>query len=399
MHLTREEEKCLQGERGEAIATALKLLVTIGDIFEAERLIPVRSAQISGVSYKTIGDAGLEFIENFADLGAKTTVRTTTNPAGMDLERWKETGVPEDFALKQIRIISALVKMGANPTCTCTPYLLEEKPHYGDHIAWAESSAVIYANSILGARTNREGGPTALASAIAGKTPFYGAHLDENRAPTIDVDIQTQLRNELDYSLLGFLIGKESAGGIPLISLHSHMPNIVCLKALGASMATSGGQAIYHIRDLTPESHKFRDSQLHEKISVERHDLEKVKDSLSTEKQPDCVCLGCPHCSIDEIRRVSKWAEGKRLKKRLSVFTSKHVWGLAKAEGLLDSIVGAGGAIIRDTCMVVAPFEQMGISDVVINSAKAAYYLPSLCSTSVRLASLEECLEYALHGD
>ncbi len=399
MYLTKEEEKCLDGERGDALATALKLLVTIGDIFEAERLIPVKSAQISGISYKTIGDAGLEFIENFAKLGAKTTVRTTTNPAGMDLEQWKKMGVPKDFAQKQTRIISALISMGASPTCTCTPYLLEERPKNGDHIAWAESSAVIYANSVVGARTNREGGPAALASAITGKTPLYGIHLDENRVPATEVDVKVELKDELDYSLLGFLIGEGSHEKIPLINLHGCIPDTVCLKALGASMATSGGHAIYHIRNLTPESRRFNQLNLREKISVERSDLERVKGSLSTESCPDVVCVGCPHCSIEEIRKISRWVEGKRLRRHLSVFTSRHVWSLGKAEGCLDSIVRAGGDVVRDTCMVVAPFEQMGISKVMINSAKAAYYLPTLCSTGVRLGNLEECLEHAVHGD
>ncbi|MCW4043149.1 MAG: aconitase X catalytic domain-containing protein [Candidatus Bathyarchaeota archaeon] len=399
LYLTTEEENILNRESGEAAATAMRLLVTMGEIFDADRLIPIKSAQISGISYKTIGDAGLEFIQDFSRLGAKTSVYASINPAGMDLDHWKEIGIPEDFAINQKKIISALNKIGVESTCTCTPYLLERIPKYGDHLAWAESSAVIYANSVLGAMTNREGGPIALASAIIGKTPLYGFHIKNNRRSTLSIDVQCELKNELDFSLLGFYIGKKASGEIPLIHLPTSLINNTCLKALGAAMATSGGQAIYHIKDITPESKDFKEDKLKEKITVERYELNKTKESLSQELDPDIVFIGCPHCSIEEIEEISKISRGTRLVKKLHVCTSRHVWKTANSKGYIDEIEKAGGRVVKDTCMVVTPLERMGISRVLTNSSKAANYLPTLCKSKVYLRDLKGCMKYAIDGN
>ncbi|MBS7623488.1 aconitase X catalytic domain-containing protein [Candidatus Bathyarchaeota archaeon] len=399
MYLSNEEERILDGEEGGAAATAMKLLVTIGDMFDAERLIPIGSAQVSGISYKTIGDAGLEFIEGFAEDGARASVHTTINPAGMDLENWREMGVPEDFAKKQMRIVTALGKMGISLTCTCTPYLLGTPPRLREHLAWAESSAVIFANSVLGARTNREGGPTSLASAIIGKTPLYGLHQDENRSPKVTVHVKARLQNELDFSLLGFFIGKVAPGDIPLIDLSGQPADVTSLKSMGASMATSGGQALYHVRDLTPESRIFNVNTIRDKIDVERSDLESTKDSLSKDDSPDYVCIGCPHCGIEEIEAISRASHGRQFSKKVMIFTSRHIWSLARSKGLLESIVRAGGNVIRDTCMVVAPLEEMGIRNVMTNSAKAVYYMPLLGGACASLQDLGGALEYAIRGD
>jgi len=397
MYLSKDEEAILEGSRGEASAIAMKLLVTIGDIFDAQRLIPVKSAQVSGISYKTIGEEGLEFIEEFARKGATVNVYTTINPAGMDIENWREMSVPEDFARKQERIVSALQKMGAKPTCTCTPYLLPERPRFGDHIAWAESSAVIYANSIIGARTNREGGPTALASAIIGKTPLYGYHLEENRAATMRVRVKANLENELDFSLLGYFIGKNVPDKIPLIELEKSNLNEVNLKALGAGMATSGSQGLYHIKGFTPEC-KQRVFDIGERIVVERSNLSDIKESLSEQCSPEFICIGCPHCSIDEMEYISNIAVKGRFRKRLIIYTSRHVWSIAKKRGYLDKIINAGGRVVRDTCMVVSPIEEVGIDEVVTNSTKAAHYLSSLSRVKTVLKTLGEALEYARNG-
>ncbi|MBS7626045.1 aconitase X catalytic domain-containing protein [Candidatus Bathyarchaeota archaeon] len=398
MYLSKDEEAILEGSRGEAAAIAMKLLVTIGDIFDAQRLIPVTSAQVSGISYKTIGDEGLEFIEEFARKGAAVNVHTTINPAGMDMENWREMRVPEDFAQKQERIVSALQKMGAKPTCTCTPYLLPERPKFGDHLAWAESSAVMYVNSIIGARTNREGGPAALASAVIGKTPLYGYHLEENRTPTIGIHVKSNLENELDFSLLGYYIGKNFPDKIPLIELEKSNLNEVNLKALGAGMATSGIQGLYHIKDVTPEC-KQRVFDVCERIIVERSNLSDVKESLSEQCSPEFICIGCPHCSIDEMEYISNIAVKGRFKKRVIIYTSRHVWSIAKKRGYLDRIINAGGRVVRDTCMVVSPIEKVGIGEVVTNSTKAAYYLSALSRVKTVLKSLGEALEYARNGN
>lgn len=189
MHLTRQEEAVLAGETGQGKRKALELLVALGDIYNAERLVPIASAQVSGASFKTVGDAGIKWLEDFSK-AAKVSVRATVNPLGLDMRRWKSMGVDAEFHSKQDRIVSAYKAMGLEPLYTCTPYLAGNRPRAGQHLAWAESSATVFANSYLGARTNREGGPSALAAAIIGKTPEYGLHLDENRTPRVRIDLE-----------------------------------------------------------------------------------------------------------------------------------------------------------------------------------------------------------------
>ncbi len=176
MLLTDEERAMLDGSAGRAAQKAMQILAALGEIYGAERLVPVSSVQISGVSYDNLGEAGLEFLDEMADGGGHARVLTTLNPAGMDVENWQAMGISPDFARQQARVIEAFARMGVTTTCSCTPYLFGNLPHYGEHVAWAESSAVCFANSVLGARTNREGGPSALAAALTGRTPAYGLH-------------------------------------------------------------------------------------------------------------------------------------------------------------------------------------------------------------------------------
>ena len=238
MYLTKEEEKILDGEYGEVLRRCMNLLVSLGDIYGAEKLIPIKSAQISGVSYKTIKDIGLEFLEDFAKENVKVKVYATLNPAGMDLDAWRCLGIDEEFAKKQLRIIEAFKKMEVEIGCTCTPYLTGNLPKFGEHISWAESSAVSFANSVLGAKTNREGGPSALAAAIIGKTPYYGYHLDENRQATHIIELDSQLISnfrygESFYGALGYLVGKIVKNGTPYFkNLYKLNPNKIARDRL-----------------------------------------------------------------------------------------------------------------------------------------------------------------------
>src|SRR5881409_4522017 len=192
---------------------AMEILLTVGRLADAPRLIPITSAHVSGASYKMIGDPGLEFLEDFAQT-ARVSVPTTVNPLGTDLAQWQDLGVPATFAEKQGRIARAYEAMGVRPTYSCTPYLLGVRPAFAEHVAWAESSAVCFANSVLGARTNREGGPAALAASVAGVTPNYGFHLDEGRRATMIVDVRARLRGHR-FSLVGLLAGRRASGGVP----------------------------------------------------------------------------------------------------------------------------------------------------------------------------------------
>lgn len=384
MHLTREEEKMYNGEEGLGVEKCMEILVALGDIYGAENLIPITSAQISGVSYKTIGDAGLEFIEDLSN-DAQVRVPSTLNPAGVDLQIWKELGFSEEFTKKQLAIVDAYQKMGVSTTCTCTPYLVGNVPTFGSHIAWSESSAVCYANSVLGARTNREGGPGALSAAICGRTAKYGYHLDEGRLPNLYVEIETHLKGS-DFGAIGYMVGNHVGGGIPYFKFKS-TPSTDQLKWLGAALASSGAVALYHVENITPESKwaaTVIDQDKIEGLSINRADIEQTKIKLSTtDEKPDLICVGCPHASLEEIKRVAETVEGLKLENMLWVCTSISVKAAADRMGYTSIIENAGGKMVCDTCMVVAPIEELDYKVVGVDSAKAANYVPNMCGLDV----------------
>ncbi|MCE5213604.1 MAG: aconitase X catalytic domain-containing protein [Methanobacterium sp.] len=395
MYLTPEEEAMYDGEEGSVVKKSMEILVALGDIYGAKRMVNISSAQISGVSYKTIGDAGLEYLEEFAATGVKVKVPSTLNPAGIDLDQWQEMAFPEDFAQKQQRIIDAYQQMGISTTCTCTPYLVGNVPTVGSHIAWSESSAVCYANSVLGARTNREGGPGALAAAICGKTAEYGYHLDEDRRANYLIELETSL-NGSDYGALGYFVGKIVGSGVPYFRLQS-IPTVNDLKSLGAALASSGAVALFHVEKTTPEyKDAFNDLDKNdiETITVDRQTINKNKDILSTTaNKPDLICLGCPHASLEEIKSITELLNGHKLNIPLWVCTSISVKAAADRMGYTRIIENAGGKVVCDTCMVVAPIEDLGFQVIGVDSAKAANYIPSMCGLDVVYGDLEKLIK------
>lgn len=391
MYLTKDEEKMLDGEHGEVSERMFRLLVRLGDIYGADRMIQVGSVQVAGVSYKSIGDPGMEFLEDMASKGAKVKVLTFLNPAGMDLENWEKLGFPKEFAKNQLIIMQSFKKMGIVITSTCTPYLAGNLPRFREHIAWSESSAVSFSNSVIGARTNREGGPSALAAAICGKTPNYGLHLWEKRQPHVKVDVSANLEFSSDFGALGYHVGKEVKNKIPYFT-GIREANTDQLKALGAAMAASGAVALYHVEGLTPEADLVEKDGL-ETIPVGEKELADTYDKLNSGKSPDIVILGCPHASLREISLVAQKIEGKRLKKPLWICTSRMMKEASDRMGFTDIIEKAGGHIVGDTCMVVSPIEQMGYKTTGVNSGKAANYLPGFCKQEVVFANINDLLE------
>ncbi|MCK4365695.1 MAG: aconitase X catalytic domain-containing protein [Thermoplasmatales archaeon] len=391
MHLTKEEEKTLNGENGEVMERLFRLLVRLGEIYGADKMIPVGSVQVAGVSYKSIGDPGTEFLEDMASKDAKVKVLTYLNPAGMDLENWKEYGFPADFAKNQLKIMNAFKKMGIVVTSTCTPYLAGNLPRFREHIAWSESSAVSFSNSVIGARTNREGGPSALAAAICGVTPNYGLHLWEKRQPTVKVDVDFDLNYNSDFGALGYFVGKQVKNKIPYFT-GIKSANTDQLKALGAAMAASGAVALYHVEGLTPEADLVEKKGL-ETISVGKKEIKETYGKLNTGKEPDIVILGCPHASLREISALADRLDGKRLKKPVWICTSRMVKEVAERMGYNEIITKAGGAIVADTCMVVSPIEKMGYKTTGVNSGKAANYLPGFCKQEVCFANIDDLVE------
>lgn len=390
MELTKEQENMLNGEQGEVVERQMRLLVRLGEIYKADKMIEIGSSQVAGVSYKSVGDPGLEFLEDLASKGAKVRVITFLNPAGMDMESWKEMGFPKDFAEKQKRIMEAFAKMGIVTSATCTPYLAGNLPRFREHIAWSESSAVSFSNSVIGARTNREGGPSALAAAVCGFTPNYGLHLDENREPDVLVKVDANLEFNSDFGALGYHVGKEVKNKIPYFSgiKRADTDN---LKALGAAMAASGAVALYHAEDLTPEAH-LMDTKNLEKIEVGEKEVKESYEKLNTGKDPDIVILGCPHASLREIIMLAGKLKGKKLKKPLWICTSRMMKDAAQRMGLAEIIEKAGGEIVADTCMVVSPIEQMGFKTTGVNSGKAGNYLPGFCKQNVVFKRIDDLI-------
>ncbi len=391
MYLTREEEKILNGEKGEVQERMFRLLVRLGEIYDADKMISVGSVQVAGVSFKSIGEPGTDFLEDISSKGAKVKVLTYLNPAGMDLENWDKLGFPRDFAKNQLRIIDAFKKMGIVITATCTPYLAGNLPRFREHIAWSESSAVSFSNSVIGARTNREGGPSALAAAICGVTPNYGLHLWDRRQPNIKINVRAELLYNSDFGALGYYVGKIVKNKIPYFTGIKDA-NTDQLKSLGAAMAASGAVALYHVDKLTPEADLVDINNL-ETIEIGKKELDDTYNKLNSKEKSDIIIFGCPHASLREISILSEKLEGKKLKKPLWICTSRLMKEAADRMGYSDIISKAGGQIVADTCMVVSPIEKMGYKITGVNSGKAANYLPGFCKQKVVYANIDNLLE------
>jgi predicted aconitase len=269
--------------------------------------------------------------------------------------------------------------MGVITNCSCTPYLSGSLPHYGEHIAWAESSAVCFANSVLGARTNREGGPSALAASLTGRTPAYGYHLDENRRPSLAVDVQPPLSGTFQFGALGYVIGKyievQGMRPVPFISGIENA-SLESLKSFCASLATYGGAALFHMQGITPEADSL--SLPAETLVVSAADLQQAAAAMSdaAPDEIDFVSLGCPHLSIAEIARLAALLQGQRVKKVFWITTSRPVKHLSDHMGYTRVIEEAGALFAVDTCCVVAPIRGR-FKGLATDSAKACYYAAS----------------------
>jgi predicted aconitase len=384
MRLTRSQARLLK-EGTDAERKALSLLLALGEMNEAADLVPISCAHVSGASYKLIGDAGLEFLEDFA-WDARLAVPTTVNPLGTDLRQWRELGVPSEFAKKQARVARAYEKMGAQPTYSCTPYLLGVRPALGEHVAWAESNAVCFANSVLGARTNREGGPSALAAAVIGATPNYGMHLDEGRHPTVIFDVRTKIGG-LGFSLLGLFAGEQAGDGLPYF--RGFRGTEADLKWLGAAAASSGSCAMFHLERITPEWRRARTKGL-PVVHVTRADLDSVRKEYTNGRDADLIGLGSPQLSAEELRRIAAAVARTPPRIPVWVFVSRVV-----RDACPDAVAvveAHGGRVLADTCLEVTLLEHR-FGTVATPSGKGAYYLPSLCRQKVIFDDIEALLE------
>lgn len=400
MQLTDLQQEMLDGKHGIAARKAMEILAALGAIYNASYMVPAVSVQIAGVSYDNLGEAGLHFLAEMAAGGGKARVLATLNPAGMDVENWPRMGISPEFAAQQQRVIAAFASMGVVTTCSCTPYLSGNLPHFGEHIAWAESSAVCFANAVLGARTNREGGPSALAAALTGFTPAYGLHLDENRRPSVTVRVEAGLSGTADFGALGKVIGEKLEASnkerLPYITGIASA-SLEDLKSFCASIATYGGVAMFHMPGITPEAAQYAPPQ--DQIVISQADLAAAYAGLNNTgpgaEEIDFVSLGCPHLSIAEIARIAALLEGKQVKKTFWITTARPTKHIADQMGYTKTIEDSGAIFATDTCCVVAPIRGR-FRALATDSAKACYYASTKNRLATRFLPFDEVIAEAL---
>ncbi|NLY75161.1 MAG: DUF521 domain-containing protein [Firmicutes bacterium] len=399
MNLTDEEKRMLDGEYGETVGKCMKILVALGEIYGAEKMIEIHNVHSPGVSYRVAGDAGLNYVKEASEQ-ACFKVLTTLNTIGIDSENWEKVGFPSEFSKKQLELSAAYLKMGAIATNTCTPYLAGNIPLAGEHVAWGESSAIAFVNSVIGARTNREGGPSALAAAVTGRVPAYGYHLTENRRGKYLIRVETDLESDRDYAVLGYYAGQIAGKEVPVFEGIKKRPSLENLKALSAAVASSGAVALYHIIGVTPEA-PTTETVIGkvETFKFGPEEYRQVTDKFNYRGEVDFVVFGCPHTSIQEIRKIAALLDGKKVKSDVWVCTSRQVKHLADKMGYTNVIAKAGVEIICDTCPVLCPtLVDRGYRNLLTNSGKLAHYAPGLWNVQTGLIEMEDCIKAALQG-
>ena len=399
MHLTKEEEQTLNGESGEGAREALELLVAIGDAYDASKMIPISRAHAASSGQE--GD--LYFVELLANGGARCKVPTSTNPV-YDIPYFHQTfeRIPEDEADVAKRVMKAYERVGAILSWSCLPYLAENIPLFGETVAFSESSATPYVNSVIGARTNREAAQSALAAGVIGKTPEYGLLFRENRKGTHLIKVDALLKDEFDYTLLGYCVGKQIGYGIPVLTGVKRMPNTEELINFCAMTNVSGAVSMFHMPRFTVEAstveEAFQGDVPDDKITITDGELKQACDELqTTSAKSDFVLLGCPHYTLKQIGEVAELLNGKTVRSDLGfwVCTSATAKLLAERNGYVGIIEKAGGHVVVDTCIDepcwVAFRDKVGMTD----SPKCAYYRRF---KEVRVGRLRDCVEAAVGG-
>jgi predicted aconitase len=409
MNLTKEQQEMYDGKMGYPKQKAMEIIVQLGKIYEAERLIPITSCHMPGASVVVSGEAGVKFVEKMAETGGAFQVPTTLNTGALDLEIWESLGYTRATYDLQRRLTDAYVKMGAIAMHSCTPYFGGNIPHMGQHIAWGESSAIAFINSVAGARTNREGGPSALASGLTGLVADYGYHRDENRAGQYIVHVDVPLKNVTDFGSLGYWTGRIVESGVPVFTGIKEA-SVDQLKMLGAALASSGSVALFHVTGITPEAPTLETAMQGRKalkeMSFGAKELAESEEKLNKHhgEQISLVAVGCPHASIDELEEIAAFMKDRRVKEGLHfwIMTSVGIKAAAERSGYLDIIKAAGGKIVLDTCPILSPMQDLikanGLKSMVTNSAKLAHYGPGQIAIPTYYGNMEKCLNAAVSG-
>ena len=382
MYLTKDEEKAIKGESGETIALAYRILLAIGEATDAEKLVPIEWAHVSGVNYNTIGDAGVRFLEEFSN-DARTSVKTTINPMGFDRRRIQDLH-DERFILKQMAIVKSYERIGAIPSFTCIPYEIFDIPPKGSFISFSESNAAVFSNSLLGLLTNKESALSALASSVIGKTPYSDLRMDSFRHPKIAIKPDFDLSTELDYGLLGYFAGKVVSESCVAFEGSNGSPSLIKSKALCAGIGTSGSCGMFTMS---------KNSSCKEVISCGNEEISTIKDELNTSEDGDIIAFGSPQLGMNELNLICRLVEHKKFTKRCMIFCPRSINVQATMNGITKKIEKAGAEFVCDCCICLTPLITKENADSVItNSVKAAYYLNRSNKLTVALKDLENIM-------
>jgi predicted aconitase len=409
MLLTVEEEAIRGGRRGEAARRALEMQMAVGEFFGAERMVPVTSAHLTG-DPESMGEAGLAFVDDLARQGARFVVPTTTNSCNVDFELYRVFGQPEAVAQQERRLRERITAMGGVLLTSCANYQAQDPPRFGEHLAWGDTGTVIYANAVCGARSNFEGGPASYAAALTGRVPAYGMHLAACRRGTHLIEVRDQPREVSDWGALGVFVGRQLTNYwlVPVFTGIQTEPDSDALKHLGATLASYGSLAMFHIAGVTPEAPTveaaFGGQAPRGTIVVGQDDLERTYRSFAAEKTAvDLVVFGTPHLSVAEVRRLASLLDGKQVSAStmLLLTTSGYVKAIADREGLTRMIEAAGGRIAVGVCYYIMTPREMarrhGLRTILTDSAKLANIIAAYGYNPI-FRPTAQCVEAAVAG-
>ena len=405
MNLSQEEKAMSKGELGEAVKWAINHQIEVGNFFDAEDFVSVSNVHMM-VDPESIGVAGVKFFENLVKMNAKVRVPMITDPRGVDLDYYRPLGQTEEMADIERRTIKACSSMGILMTNTCVNYQTIMAPLYGEHLAYGDTGVVIYSNSVCGARSNFEGGPSALAAGLTGRTPRYGLHLDEKRKPTKIFTIKYEPNELTDWGLIGALIGKMcgSYWEVPIIEGINKIPTSDEIKHFGAAMASYGSTPLFHIKGITPEADNFNSNDLKDLnyIEIKSTDINSLKAEFGKKGDKiDVVVFAAPQLSIFEMQKVAELCHDKIFKVPVLVCTSPQVYSDALRMNLINQIENSGAKVLQGTCFYNQFAREIGIANgwvrLLSNSTKIVNILGGY-GYKPALANMEKCILSAVEG-
>lgn len=400
LRLTTYEQEMLDGVHGEAKQLAMKIMCKAGEPLGAEEFVEIVSVQAMA-HFGSLHIAGRDYLHRLACMGGQCCVPTTQDPASIPYDTWEEMGYDREYAENQMKLCESVMELGEYHAWSCTPYVQGNVPRVGQNVAWAESSAVSYANSVLGARTNRTPAGLAVCAALTGRIPKFGLYFDENRKAQVKVTVDAGELSDLDYNTIGIIIGKRVGNYIPAIYGIPQSATNDNLKYLGACAASSGSVALWHAVGVTPEAlhgDPFEAKKPIMEFTITREMLTETEKSMCT-KNPgdvDLYVTGCPHSSTEEVTKLAHLMEGRRVRdgKDMWIFTTAETNNMLMRSGIIQKLKAAGVRMMVQTCLVISPLVGNGkYRTLITDSGKNASYLPSEHGIELIYASMEECIK------